>query len=41
MIRNQLYYENRIHKLEQKPQENKALIAKAIRKLRALQEASK
>ena len=34
MTRTKLYWENRIHKLSQKPVENRRLIAKAIRNLR-------
>lgn len=37
MNRNELYWENRIRKLSQKPQENRALIAKAQRNLRKIQ----
>lgn len=34
MVRNKLYWENRVAKLSQKPVENKRLLAKAIRNLR-------
>lgn len=39
MERTILYYENRIHKLQQNPVENRRLIAKCERKLRNLRES--
>lgn len=38
MVRNKLYWENRIARLSQKPVENRRLIAKALRNLRKFED---